>query len=268
LEQTVSRYTGWIPALLCYLVATAPSIASGAQPAPPDIETLPNVSEIVSQLVQRNQSRAARLKHYEGCRYYSLDYIGFPSNKTAEMVVGTEYNAPSEKQFHVVRQEGARWLLNKVLKELLINEKEAAEDQHRNSIAVSPENYEFRPAGSDVINGRPQYVLEIIPKVRSKYLYQGKVWVDTADFAVSRISAQPAKNPSIWISHTQIEHEYKKIGEFWLPARNVSVTKVRLGGTATLKINYLNYVIGGAKKTLDDNVCRNLPPQLEISEKQ
>jgi hypothetical protein len=218
-------------------------------------------------MMRRNQARSEQLKHYEGCRHYSLDYTGFPANKTAEMVVRTEYDAPSQKQFHVLREQGARLLLNRVLKELLVNEKEAAEEQHRNSTALSPENYEFRLAGTANIGGRQQYVLEVTPRTHNKYLYQGKVWVDATDFAVTRISAQPAKNPSIWISNTQIEHEYSKIGEFWLPLRNVSITKVRLGGTATLKIIYSNYILGYSKLNAGD-LCAEISHKTEVSEKQ
>jgi hypothetical protein len=179
-----------------------------------------------------------------------------------------QYTAPADKQFRVVREEGARLLLNKVLKELLVNEKEAMEAQHRSATAVTPDNYEFRMAGTDSLNGRPQYVLEVTPRIRSKFLYQGKIWVDAADYAVTRISAEPAKNPSIWISHTQIEHEYTKIGEFWLPARNVSITKVRFGGTATLNIRYVNYVLGNSKPTPAADVCGNIAREVRVSEKQ
>jgi hypothetical protein len=228
----------------------------------------PSADQIVAQLIRNNQSRATRLHHYEGCRQYQLDYAGFPANKTAEMVVDMQYTAPADKQFRVVREEGARLLLNKVLKELLVTEKESMEAQHRSATALTPENYQFRLAGTDTFNGRPQYVLEVTPRVRTKFLYEGRVWIDAADYAVTRISAEPAKNPSIWISHTEIEHEYTKIGEFWLPARNVSITKVRLGGTATLNIRYLNYVLGDQKAAPAADVCSNLPHEVRVSEKQ
>ena len=87
---------------------------------------------------------------------------------------------------------------------------------------------------------------EVTPRFKSKFLYSGKIWVDANDFAVSRVAAQPAKNISFWISHTEIEHEYKKVGDFWLPASNSSITKVRFGGTAKLKIDYRDYRIGAA----------------------
>ena len=53
----------------------------------------------------------------------------------------------------------------------------------------------------------------------NKYLYR-KNWVDAADFAISQIEAEPAKNPSFWIKKTEIHHRYGKLGEFWLPLRN------------------------------------------------
>ena len=63
------------------------------------------------------------------------------------------------------------------------------------------------------------------------------------DFAVARIEAEPAKNPSFWTKNTKIEHRYVKVNDFWLPARNHSLTSVRLGGRADLTIEYLDYQV-------------------------
>jgi hypothetical protein len=67
--------------------------------------------------------------------------------------------------------------------------------------------------------------------------------VDAHDFAVTRIEAEPARNPSFWIKKTDIRHVYEKIGEFWLPEQNYTVTTVRLGGKAILTIDYQDYRI-------------------------
>jgi hypothetical protein len=64
---------------------------------------------------------------------------------------------------------------------------------------------------------------------------------------VVRIKAEPAKNPSFWTKHSQIEHEYVKVGDFWLPAHNHSVSTVRFGGRADLTIDYTNYEITDAR---------------------
>jgi hypothetical protein len=70
--------------------------------------------------------------------------------------------------------------------------------------------------------------------------------VDAEDFAVVRIEAAPAKNPSFWTKETRIEQAYAKIGEFWLPISNRSSTTVRLGGHADFTIDYRDYQITAA----------------------
>jgi hypothetical protein len=67
---------------------------------------------------------------------------------------------------------------------------------------------------------------------------------------VVKIEAEPAKNPSFWIAHTQISHSYAKTGGFWLPAQNRSESKVRIGGTAVLTIDYGTYQVEPATAKL------------------
>lgn len=244
---------------LAAVLVTACHAAEPQQPA--SLST----QEVVARLVQHNQYRAALLKHYESCRYYSLDYVGFPSGKSAEMVVDMSYSAPAQKQFRIVKQQGSRLLLDHVFGELIQTEREALETANLGKSDLTPGNYEFRLTGTETTNGKPQYVLDVTPRSKSKWLYRGTIWVDAHDFAVTRVSAQPAKNPSIWISHTEIEHEYQKIGEFWLPARNTSTTRVRFGGTAKLKIDYRDYRIGESKAPAPSGSCSESETQISQS---
>ncbi len=250
---------GIVTVIVLALLALPP--ATRAQAASPL-----TTDQVVTQLVQQNQRRAGLLKHYESCRFYSVDYVGFPSDKSAAMVVDMAYDAPAQKQFRVVKEQGSRLLLDHVLRELIQNEKEALANLGRTDL--TPNNYEFHLIGTDTIAGQPQYVLEVTPRFKSKFLYTGKIWVDANDFAVSRVSAQPAKNISFWISHTEIEHEYKKVGAFWLPAQNTSTTKVRFGGTAKLKIDYRDYRIGEAQSGMSSEVCSQAAAQGQLSEKR
>jgi hypothetical protein len=77
----------------------------------------------------------------------------------------------------------------------------------------------------------------------SKFLYRGRLWVDGVDFAVARMEVQPGRNPSFWISRTVIHHVNTDMGGFWLPQHNRSETKVRIGGTAVMTIDYGTYRI-------------------------
>ena len=67
--------------------------------------------------------------------------------------------------------------------------------------------------------------------------------LDAQDFAICRIEAEPAKNPSFWIKKTDIHHTYLKVGDFWMPAENKSVSSLRLFDRAVLTIQYQDYVI-------------------------
>jgi len=89
---------------------------------------------------------------------------------------------------------------------------------------------------------------DVSPKSRNKNVYRGKVWVDGIDFAVTQIEVEPAQNPSFWTKKSMIHHEYKKVGAFWLPAHNESVSYIRLGGGATLTIEYKDYRVTGDRQ--------------------
>jgi hypothetical protein len=116
------------------------------------------------------------------------------------------------------------------------SEKEASQD--KTATALTAANYKFRLAGSEILAGRPAYILDVEPLVATKFLYRGKVWVDAAEFALVKFEAEPAKSPSFLISRTQIHQSFAKTGDFWLPEQNRSETKVRVGGTAVFNIDY------------------------------
>ncbi len=86
---------------------------------------------------------------------------------------------------------------------------------------------------------------DVSPKSRNKNVYRGKVWVDGIDFAVTQIEVEPAQNPSFWTKKSMIHHEYKKVGAFWLPAHNESVSYIRLGGGT---IEYKDYRVTGDRQ--------------------
>jgi hypothetical protein len=201
------------------------------------------VNEVVRMLQQRNAQRAAALDELVGTRIYRMQYRGFPNDRDAEMVVDSTYHAPGAKQFRVVSQTGSKFIIDHVFMKLLEGEQEAANDENRRRTALSFENYDFSLAGYENSPNGGQYVLNLLPKTKNKFLYRGKIWVDARDFAVVRIEGEPGKNPSFWIKKTEISHEYVKVNDFWLPAHNHTESILRLGGTAILSIEYRDYEI-------------------------
>jgi hypothetical protein len=108
-------------------------------------------------------------------------------------------------------------------------------------MALSPENYNLELTGEESVEGVRAWVLKVSPKVDNKFTYRGRVWVSADDYAVMRIQGEPAKSPSWWINRASFDSRYVRRGEFWLLGRNVSTSHVRIGGEATLMIDYGTY---------------------------
>ncbi len=210
--------------------------------------------EIVTRLVQANEQRARNLRGFTGRRIYHLDYQGFPGHQEANMIVMARYSAPDTKSFDIISQSGSKLLQSRVLKRLLESEKDAAANQ-RNT-ALTRDNYKFELLGTKASQHGGCYRLRADPVRNDKYLFRGEICVNGTDFAVESIDAEPARNPSFWIKKTRIEHRYEKVGDFWLPASNKSVTTVLIGGTATLTIQYTDYKLDAGQLAADRAIGR------------
>jgi hypothetical protein len=233
-NRLLSHLTGIAVATLMAVPCAAPA-QSGDAPAPPALAA----DQVVARLMQKNDERAEALAHYTGQRRYHLEYRGFPGSREATIEVNASFDAPASRHFTVTSETGSKLIVNRVFRRLLESEQDATDENNQKRIALTTANYSFSLAGMDGTN----YVLNVEPKQQSKYLYRGKIWVDCHDFAVTKIDAAPAKNPSFWTTKSEIHHTYMKVGNFYLPKQNETVTNTRLGGVARLTIEYLSYNI-------------------------
>ena len=235
-------------ALLLLLIFVWPARARAQTSIPQAIIPPPlNLSQVMDKLVEKNAERADALRKYQSRRFYRLDYTGFPKSLHAEMVVDMIYDAPATKQFKIISQSGPQWLIDKILKRLLEAELESMSAENRARVALNSSNYDFSGLEQQDAPDNCSYMVAVQPKIPNKLLYRGRIWVDSKDFAVCRIEAEPAKNPSFWIKKTEIHHAYLKVGDFWLPSQNESVSAVRGGGRAVLTIKYQDYEILAAR---------------------
>jgi hypothetical protein len=83
---------------------------------------------------------------------------------------------------------------------------------------LSPENYEFHMANTELLDGRMAYVIDVVPRRRDERLFEGQIWIDAQDYALARVEGKPAKNPSFWTTSVHFVHTYQKSGPFWFPA--------------------------------------------------
>jgi hypothetical protein len=239
------------PALSTFSLLIGLGIMQVANAQPADAPaTLPrgglNVEEVVSRLVQRNLDRARALEAYRGTRIYRLEYHGFPGSRSAEMIVDVEYSTPGTKEFSIRSEKGSQLIIERVFKRMLQSEKEAVSEENQSHVALNRDNYIFTLNTHETTPTGSAYILSVEPRTNNKLLYRGRIWVDGEDFAVTRIEAVPAKNPSFWTKETKIVQVYTKVGDFWLPASNRSTSAIRLGGQANFTIDYQDYRITAA----------------------
>ena len=195
--------------------------------------------EILERMMQADSRRLAVLAGYSGLRHYRFDNLKF--NKHAEMTVRMSCGADGIKKFEVVSESGSGFVRNRIIRKMIEAEEESSQKGERKETRIIPENYEFRLVGTEVSDGRDSYVLEIAPKVPSKFSIRGRIWVDAEDFAIARVEGQPAKNPSFWIRSANVEQRYGRTGQFWLPSLNHSVAQARIFGATEVVIEYSDY---------------------------
>jgi hypothetical protein len=229
-------------AVVVVLLIVASSIPAGAQQHPPAAIAPLTADEIVHKLVDMNTRRTKALHALRGTRIYRAEYHGLGA-RTAEMIVTVNFEAPATKEFTVESSDGSKLIIDKVFAKLLEAEKEALNADVQRRSALTDDNYRFSLTGYEDGPSGAKYILEVEPRTKDKFLYRGRIWVDATDFAVVRLEARLAKNPSFWTKSTDIVQVYTKVGDFWLPMQNRSVSTIRIGGRAELSIEYKDYDI-------------------------
>ncbi len=195
--------------------------------------------EVIGRMLARDIRRDALSQGYAGLRRYLLENARL--NKTAQLVATIRCDGDGTKHFEVVSETGWGWAVKRVLKQMLESEIEVSSPGIRTKARLTTDNYSFGMAGTEQVEGRPTYVLNVIPKRQEKYLMEGRVWVDAADYALVRAEGKPAHNPSFWTRSVHFVQQYQKQGAFWFPTWTDSIAEARIFGTTHVKITYIDY---------------------------
>ena len=222
-----------------YFLLTALFLLPASAAAADESPSLPTAEEIVARMGFRDLQRQVSIEGYAGMRRYVLDNQHL--HKRAEMLVQVQGDPDGTKHFEVVSEEGWKAAHKHVLRKMLESESETSHPEARAKTRINPENYDFKIAGTEVIDGRTAYVLEVSPKRKEKYLFRGRIWVDAEDYALARAEGQPAKNPSFWTKSTHFVQIYQKSGLLWFPRSTQSVTEAHIFGTTDVNIEYFDY---------------------------
>jgi outer membrane lipoprotein-sorting protein len=247
---------------LCLLAGLIVPGAAAFQASAPAGSEAPELSKILEKMAEHKNLRDREIRSYGGDRVYRVENkrLGKEASVSARMV----FLAPDEKLFSVQSYTGSGFMRKGVLNRMIETERQSARKDLAEKSAILPSNYEFKYLRQESVKGRPQYVLRAAPRVKDGLLFDGTIWVDCEDHAVTRIEARPAKNPSFWTRKVDFVHEYERYDGYWFPVKNSSVTSVFLFGRTTTEIVYSNYRINQPALAEEAAEIRKRGERLEI----
>lgn len=221
------------------------TIPESSQPGSALEPLRPGMTEdrLFAEMLRQNERRTAALAEYIALRTYD---VKDPKGKLhAEEVGRMEFRAPDKKTFTITSEQGSGLVRRLALSPLIDSEIRAASGKEHHDSTISPANYRLELLGEQQVGPYRCFVAQAIPKRVEKYLFVGKVWIDTADYAVVRIEGHPAAHLSFWVKSAEFVRQYQRIDGFWLPQKDETFVQVRLYGHKVLTINHADYVING-----------------------
>jgi hypothetical protein len=198
--------------------------------------------DIIARMMQADDNRDRSLKSYTAVRHYTLHG---EKGRTGELTARLDYDKNTGKKFEILASNGADGLYRRVFDKVLQAEADTSRKGGRDDSAISPQNYNFRLLGEEERDGRNCYVIQLLPKRKSKYLIDGRAWIDEEDYALVRLEGRTAGSVSFWVGRPYIVQNYRKVGNYWLAASNDSVANAKLVGRMELTINSSEYSVPG-----------------------
>jgi hypothetical protein len=151
-------------------------------------------------------------------------------------------------RFTVLQRSGSLQLAG-IVERVLASEEDISVPAKRGDHEISPANYRARFRGTETIAGRFCYVIDLLPRRKSKYLIEGTLWIDPASYGIVRLQGSPSASVSIWVGTPHITQEFSEIGGLWLPTCTRFVSSGRLLGASELEIRYTDYQIHNVDTT-------------------
>jgi hypothetical protein len=235
-----------VASLVCLASSLAMAQSSRAlPPANPDLQT------IVSRMMQTQAQNKFSSRGITVKRDYQL--LDKESAQKARVIANITYLPPDHKQYEVESSHGG--MGEKVLREVLDHETEKKDAKETARREFSPDNYEFSLAGSETVDGRKCFVLQMNPRHDDKDLLRGRVWIDAETFNIHRVEGNPSKNPSWWIRDLHILMSFSEVDGMWLRTFTQAVANVRFKGKYEMVARDLEY------HQVEQNVFQNRTPK-------
>jgi hypothetical protein len=145
--------------------------------------------------------------------------------------------------YEILGFEGDRTVKNQVINRYLTAEADAQQEPGA-SLAVTPENYNFKPKGRTMLDGHDVYQFQVTPKRKRQGLFKGDIWIDVQTFLRVRESGYLVKSPSIFLKRVAFVRKFDIRNGISVPREEQSTVDTRLGvGTLEMTVEFSNFAI-------------------------
>ncbi len=204
----------------------------------------PDAASVIRQVDAAVKARIDSLAGYTVTEHYAVYRSNDEIHPVAEMIVETTYKQDSGKSYIIVSQSGSAIVRNLVLHAILDNEKRLNEPGIREAAWITSANYEMKlKPGETLLDGRDCLILDLIPKRKAPYLFEGTLWVDAKDGSIVQLRGTASKSPSIFTGPTQVMRQYAEIGGFSQAMYARAMSRSSMFGETIVKIDYRDYHI-------------------------
>jgi hypothetical protein len=208
--------------------------------------------EAIVRMLEHEVQSETEAGGYPGNRLDLLDNLGF--DKEARMVVSVNCGPDGKKNVRIVSEQGWKSANNRVLRKTLELESQLSHPEVRPEAQFTPDNYAFQSIKTAPLDGRLAYVIDVVPKRQDEYLFRGRIWVDTEDFALARVEGESARSPSFWIRSVHFTQEYRKSGEYWPPWSTDVAIEAEAFGRTEVDIHHFDYLPRSGKTERDSTL--------------
>lgn len=195
-----------------------------------------NLAALISDAERK---RDADVEEVRSLRQYTMRNPRW--KRDASMQAQMITSADGTKRYHVLSMS-AEGLGRKILLKILDGEVEAAARKDRDG-NVNAANYELRLLPAEATDGQTCRAVELIPKRRTRFTFDGRGCVDMNDMAMVRMEGRTAKSVSFLIGRAYVVQEFRKVEHLWYSSKSHSTADVKFLGKTELIIDYQNYTI-------------------------
>ncbi len=218
---------------------------------------IPTNEEIVAQMTQAQDENRTHFQPYRVTRDYKLFKADNHDSVKSRLIVDISVVPPTSKKYTIENPNGSL-LEERIVRKMLDGEVAFAKDSRPSDI--TPENYDFRLNREDEVGGRRCYVLDLIPKRKSKNLLRGSIWVDAHNYLPVRVEGEPTQNPSWWVTDARIVLLYGYVGPMWLQTSSEATANVRIIGRSTMIWQDVKYQMGDLTPGTELEIVLKLDP--------